>query len=536
MDTPHAALTVALGQQHPAGLSSATQPATADTDTDPGNTSAAPHPETAAAAPPAGHTDLPAPYRRTNGFRPDATNEWDRMPVEIQGMILDAASPFTKFVNGLLLRAEMRGLREHQREQVWQDAIDVDWQGDLQLLPHVDITTTGIAMSPSVLERIKPWQKADDYARVVIRNRWIDMLDFDKADVLATSAAREGAIWLLEDLVDLRRAVVPSVDLAEHAALGGHLDTARFLHDRLPGEQWHEVIGFKAAQSGNLDLVVWLGDHHPECLGPSAFDGAAHGNHMHVVRWLAEHRTLRCGGEAFVSASIHANLEMLQYLHELYPDGLNEAGPRLVSADIHVLDWISVRRPIDQHRLVAHIFRVGEADALIWAADRFNLNLSENTIIHAVMKGHNNLLKHVYKGGVAFTSVSAAIAATYGNVGIMSWVMQRDRRAITMLVEATASSGDSLLVEWWRMRHGIVFGQRELETAIREYNHKLVKYLLTIEDVEWDLNAARKAADRLVLLSTSLNTAELISSIRESIDAAASRGAATAQPQASSNE
>ncbi|KAL2912903.1 hypothetical protein HK105_207574 [Polyrhizophydium stewartii] len=142
-----------------------------------------------AAAPPAGRTDPPAPYRRTNGFRPDATNEWDRMPAEIQNKILDAAGPFTKFVNGLLLKAELLALSQKQREQVWQDANDVDWQGDVKSLPSVDIASRSLNITSRsffVCIQDDSWRKM----QVALRNGWIDLLDFSKPKHLAFAGIR----------------------------------------------------------------------------------------------------------------------------------------------------------------------------------------------------------------------------------------------------------------------------------------------------------------------------------------------------------
>ncbi|KAL2911171.1 hypothetical protein HK105_209379 [Polyrhizophydium stewartii] len=75
----------------------------------------------------------------------------------------------------------------------------------------------------------------------------------------------------------------------------------------------------------------------------------------------------------------------------------------------------------------------------------------------------------------------------------MNWAISRDPGAVPMLIEATAKGGDKALLEWWRVRHGVVFGQRELELAAGHGNVDLVKHLLGADGADWDLEAALAA-------------------------------------------
>ncbi|KAL2913701.1 hypothetical protein HK105_206861 [Polyrhizophydium stewartii] len=171
---------------------------------------AALQPEPAAAAQPAARE----PHHPQKRPRPSATNEWDRMPAEIQHMILATAGPFTKFVNGMLVAAELRGLSAKQRERLWQDAIDVDWQGDLHLLLHANIASKSLSFhNRRLFERAMGRFRIEDVTQVIIRNGWMDMLDFSGSGIVAPAAAREGALDLLEDLFDVKQIVRPSREL-----------------------------------------------------------------------------------------------------------------------------------------------------------------------------------------------------------------------------------------------------------------------------------------------------------------------------------
>nr|KAJ3422274.1 hypothetical protein HK105_000438 [Polyrhizophydium stewartii] len=457
-----------------------------------------------AAALPAGRTDPPAPYRRTNGFRPDATNEWDRMPAEIQNKILDAASPLTKFVNGLLLAAELHALSETQREQVWQDANDVDWQGDLDLLPRVDFASKNLKLhSRSLFDRLKPRLAAWSAARVAVLNGWADLFDYNHPQLLERAAVEAGDLHLLRDLIDTRKIVVPRPSLIQDLASRGHLDAIKFMDSRIRSSGWSRLVGYSAAKSGSLDLVVWLSEHHPECLDAAAFEGAASRGHMHIVRWLADNCKFGCMWHALRVAAELGSFEMLTFLHERYSSALADApqGASFVSTDIRVIEWLDERGLANPLHIVLHIVKMSRIDTLEWAVARFGIELGQIHLDEAHRRRNNAVIMWAYERGMPFTRDGANTAAWLCNIELMNWVISRERGSISMLVDATAKLGNPPLVEWWRERHGVVFGQRELEVAIREYNCSLAEHLLAIEDADWDfvsLSAALVASEQAI--------------------------------------
>ncbi|KAL2917697.1 hypothetical protein HK105_202570 [Polyrhizophydium stewartii] len=434
----------------------------------------------------------------TPARRPSATNEWDRMPAEIQNKILAAAGPFTGFTAGFLLTADLCGLPKQQQLQVWQDAIDVDWQGNLDMLPplHKRITSLNVHKR-SFFSRIKDSQYPMDLAIVCIRNDWADLLDFGVPDALARAAAAEDAVWLLDDLINLKKLVQPSLTLVKEAASRGRLNAVRFLANRLPARSWTSDIGSQAAESGNLDLVVWLRKHHNESLDEMAFHYAAWRNHTHIVRWLANNTRLGCSSTTITGAVKNNNLEMVELLVKRFPRIFDqrETDLALNASEIGMIEWLDKRGLVDTGELVFHLLSMGKTDMAEWAVSRFKIHPEEADLIGAFENGQSNALKWAYNRGVPFTAESAMWAARYSNTVALSWAIERDRSMIPTLVESTAKHGHPALIGWWSARHGVTFGQRELDLAIRGFNEKVVEALLAIDGFYWDFEAALDTAD-----------------------------------------
>ncbi|KAL2911479.1 hypothetical protein HK105_209058 [Polyrhizophydium stewartii] len=414
------------------------------------------------------------------------------MPAEIQNKILDAAGPFTKFVNGLLLAAELWMLSDNRREQVWQDASDSDWQGDLDLLPPIYILSKSLNIrSRSFLERCHNRFDRIDIVSVAIRNAWTDLFDFERPELLAETAAIEGALDVLVDLIDVRKIAKPTTHLALVAAEKGHLAVVKFVHERMPGGRWGKDVANVAAQSGNLDLVVWLKEHHPECLGREAYQGAAEGNHLHIVRWLADNCDFDFDSGAFYWAAFHNNLGMLQFLSERFPHIQAQLGSNsLVASDARVLEWLRERSLLKVEDIYVRIAQTGNIEAYEWVKRCFGTKMTMSQLLGAYYGRHNDFVKHVHTHDLPFDRTAAGWAAGYCNTEIMNWAISRDRGVIPMLVELSARNGHPVLIEWWRVRHGVVFGQQEFVEAARLGNVKIVKHMIAADSGELDLEAA----------------------------------------------
>nr|KAJ3412447.1 hypothetical protein HK105_002347 [Polyrhizophydium stewartii] len=423
------------------------------------------------------------------------------MPTEIQRKVLYAAGPFTKFVNGRLLKAELRCLPMKQREQVWQDALDVNWQQDLRLLPPIDHNKAKLSLpSRAMLDRLRGVWKDFEWIDAVIRHGWLDMVADCPADDVARAAAKQGAVELLLHAIDVRKSGVPIKSLVSNAAHNGHFELVKLLMDRVPDEKWSSEIATCAAAKGNLDMVIWMDKHHPTSFDSFAMNYAAQFDHLHIMRWLADHRSEGCSWWAFDWAARNNNLEMLEFLYERYRDRLSaETRTYLllsVSSDKQVIEWLAARELLAPTNLIKYIAGKGKTGILAWAIKRFDIELTERHLHGAFQMHHTALLKWAFTtGGVEFGFWSARELARSCNTDLMSWLVSRDRSVIPLLVRECSRHNHASIVEWWRVRHGVVFGQNEIEAAVAMCNRSLVFRMITEDDGRLDLDAVIRAVE-----------------------------------------
>nr|KAJ3419833.1 hypothetical protein HK105_006450 [Polyrhizophydium stewartii] len=457
-------------------------------------------------------------------------------------MPLDVATMLAMLGDGRLLAAEVLAQPDEQRTAVWRQALESDWQGDLSMLPPLPpstttttttaigsttISTTTISESVMFAAHSRPTLQravahgavdAQTAQRVAIRRGWVDMLDFDRPQCLATAAASEGAVWLLEGLIEARMAAAPTAALAEAAAGGGHLPALQFVHERMPPSTPSPspspaaaAVGDAAARSGSVELVAWLAAARPECLAPSAVDAAAAADRGDVVRWLADHQPgIGCTAAAFVGAAANNSVAMLDLLADRFPAAAAAAaaaGVRAVASDPAAVEWLAARGlAAGADALVAHAAAAGSVDGVRRACGRLGVTLAERHLAAAHAARRGPLLVWAYTdGGVAFAADTAgALAARWCNTDVLAWAADRDpaaaEAATRALVDATARAGDPALVEWWAVRRGVAFAQRELEAAAAAGNVRMVARLVArglgnaAEAKQWDLAAARRVA------------------------------------------
>ncbi|KAL2914807.1 hypothetical protein HK105_205739 [Polyrhizophydium stewartii] len=308
------------------------------------------------------------------------------MPAEIQRKILSHSSPFTKFINELLLGAELRGLPMKQREQVWQDAMDVNWQQDLRQLPPIDHNKAKLSLpSRGMLDRLRGVWKDFEWIDAVIRHGWLDMVADCPADDVACAAAKQGAVELLLHAIDVRKSGVPIKNLVSNAAHNGHFELVKLLMDRVPDEKWSSEIATCAIAKGNLDMIIWMNKRHPTSFDSFAMDYAAQFDHLHI----------------------NNNLEMLELLYKRYRDRLSAETRKylllFVSSDKQVIEWLAARELLAPKNLIEYIAGKGKTGILAWAIKRFGIELTERHLHGAFQMHHTALLKWAFTtGGVEF--------------------------------------------------------------------------------------------------------------------------------------
>ncbi|GLC68230.1 hypothetical protein PLESTF_000664500 [Pleodorina starrii] len=136
--------------------------------------------------------------------------------------------------------------------------------------------------------------------------------------VPVTAAARQGHLAVLQYLHDSGFRVRPR-SVAEAAAWAGHLPIVSWAVEGLgvaPTDGEDSLLDF-AAESGNLQLMVWLHDRG-WALGPSAIPNGAVSGCEVALEWLVERGCpFPLDGGAYRMAARNGDLAMLRCLHRL---------------------------------------------------------------------------------------------------------------------------------------------------------------------------------------------------------------------------
>ncbi|KAL2911416.1 hypothetical protein HK105_209113 [Polyrhizophydium stewartii] len=246
-------------------------------------------------------------------------SHWDRLPAELHGAIICHAGPLLQVTTGW--RAA-ETLTAAERTQLWREAVEAEWQGDLRTLPPV-LPVSGelhaAIRSRAMFDRLKALGNErlnSELLLAAVRHRFDDQLDFGRPRRLVQAALEAGSASLLRELVD-RRKVELGCDLAVTAARWGHLDVMRLLVERCVGQQWDHRVMDKAAEFGHLAVVRLLHEVRAEGCSAKALDLAAVGGHTEVVRYLHEHLGVGCTPWAAQGAAMFGHLGTIRLLHEM---------------------------------------------------------------------------------------------------------------------------------------------------------------------------------------------------------------------------
>ncbi|KAL2914098.1 hypothetical protein HK105_206356 [Polyrhizophydium stewartii] len=174
-------------------------------------------------------------------FRPDATNEWDRVPAEIQNKILAHAGVPTVRLNGRV--SDTCTLSDAEILELLQHIFEHEWQGDFATMPQDKIQISRLR------EPFRSLRTCSMHARVkllglkflengldqaAILNMWTDLVDFDSPKQLGYTAAQCGGIAMLQHFVDERKVVSLEGEHARLAGLSGQLGLLKWLAACMP--------------------------------------------------------------------------------------------------------------------------------------------------------------------------------------------------------------------------------------------------------------------------------------------------------------
>ncbi|KAL2914111.1 hypothetical protein HK105_206369 [Polyrhizophydium stewartii] len=389
------------------------------------------------AAAPASNNKQPPPSTtseaaRAKRFRPDATNEWDRMPVEIQNMILVRAGVLTLWLNGRI--DNLRNISLEQVKALLCDVFETNWEGDLTKLPFKKFRhyrrdeSFWRIRSRGMHARVKLLGfdfLQDGLDQAAIRNGWTDLLDFDNLQLISINAACCGSISMLQHFVDERKAVTLHIAHVRVAAEFGHLEVLKWLHERMPNRNWPTEVMDKAAGSGNLDCVKFLNANCTEGCTIQAMDYAAQNGHLDVVKWLHANRTEGCSTEAMDDAARNGHLDVVKWLHANRTEGCTTIAMNYAA-------------------------RNGHLDVVKWLHANRTEGCSTDAIKFAAENGHLAVVKWLLKNRTEASIARAAdIAACYGQLAVIQLIHKLAPDALTVdTINTAARLGHVSTLEW----------------------------------------------------------------------------------------
>ncbi|KAL2918964.1 hypothetical protein HK105_201234 [Polyrhizophydium stewartii] len=72
---------------------------------------------------------------------PAGDSHWDRLPLEVKGLVFEHTGLLTRWTTGRLSDEALRQLDKEGRMLVWREALECEWPGDLSRLPRLFWTT-----------------------------------------------------------------------------------------------------------------------------------------------------------------------------------------------------------------------------------------------------------------------------------------------------------------------------------------------------------------------------------------------------------
>ncbi|KAL2917008.1 hypothetical protein HK105_203440 [Polyrhizophydium stewartii] len=280
---------------------------------------------------------------------PAEASHWDRLPAELHDMIIKVSSHLTKLAVGAMTPDQLEAASNEEKQQAWEDAFATDWQGNLGLLPDVFIRLESflIIQTRSMLARVESLNLenvSNNLRRCAIAREWRDLIDIDSNPAgLAEDAAAVGALWLLRELIDERRAVEPSERMAKRAARCGRIEIVKFLHERMPDGSWSQSVATAAIVNGHLDVADWLLANRNEGCDPARLSDMIGMRHPDsYVKVVVERGLMEVDERAVCEAAESGSVELMQYLRTRGGDELftNDLIDEAANNGLEMLQWL----------------------------------------------------------------------------------------------------------------------------------------------------------------------------------------------------
>ncbi|KAL2912267.1 hypothetical protein HK105_208258 [Polyrhizophydium stewartii] len=430
---------------------------------------------------------------------PPGASHWDRIPRELHDGILDAAGPLTRLTASNPHPAEVRCMSRQDRERLWADVVEVDWQGDLAILPPVPLQSVLLGVrSRSLPQRLAEHKivNKETQQRIAVRNGWHDLLDLDDKRSLASAVVTEGDLDLLKHFIEECDVIELSTVIGADAISRGFLHIAKYIHDKLPDSAWPARTMPAAAESGSLDCMIWVHDVVGQEFSADAFNTACRCGHEHIVKYLLDEANVPLPSYAPYMAATHGQVQILDILLERHPQPFLQ--PHSLTffhiSDLAVFKWLHKNSVyFSPHRGLVKAVEEDKVDSVRWLCETFDMQVMQGLFEQCCRQKSKPLV--LYMLGRPEVEITQGIveAAAPNSVDVLDLLLARKPEMVQVAADAAAEGNVADILDWLHTRYPGCITQSTLAAAVKGKAKRAVEYLLeTVHDVEWELAAIKQ--------------------------------------------
>jgi hypothetical protein len=351
-------------------------------------------------SPPLYHDDPRAHQQQSHRGHPQCFNLWISSPCDVRHRILELSDPLTQYLNHHHPFKLNLGSPPDFETRVWESAFEMDWDGDLSILPMTalyNILDRLRDIERDVILKIKTRRMYNSlrklallhfpdlkfpFVHVLLRNCWHDLLldaspfGFKDIELGSSIRSRDEQVGYFEAvkrmaihgchldyLIHLEQISKQSHHSGNndnhghhhhHHHYQQHLDHTTGIGKqskvhvgefKVTADDWKSLMD-SAARRNEWETLMHLHTHRAEGCTFKAMDFAAGSGYLRAVKFLHENRTEGCTSQAMDSASENGHLEVVKYLHENRMEGCTRRAMDFAAANGHleVLEYLAANR------------------------------------------------------------------------------------------------------------------------------------------------------------------------------------------------
>ena len=245
------------------------------------------------------------------------------------------------------------------------------------------------------------------------------------------------------------------------AAENGHLNIIKWILSQIKVwkefnknayEQWLDNIICAAASRGHLHILEMVPE---DITSQPVTEAALQNGQMTVLKWLQENDFLEVDGNSIVFAVKSGNLEVLEWIRNVFKS---------------IWNWENAT-----HKAV----EIGNLDILKYLAKNC-IVLSSYCCALAAANGHFEILKWMHENQCEWNSETTSNAASYGNLSILQWLIEKKCPVNPEKMATCAiSRGNLQLIEWLASKFTIDWKNASFSTiAISNSHWDILEWLL----------------------------------------------------------